>query len=215
MENPPIDSSASDTRARLLAAGLHHFGQYGFDATSTRKLAADAQTNIASIAYHFGGKAGLRAACADEVARHIGTLTAAAAIPGPLSPGDARALLDGLLRSVVTFLTADPAAQDIPAFVLREIAEDGPGLDRLYSGLFEPAHKNLCRIWGYATGADPEAQDIRLAVFSMIGQLVYFRVGQPLILRRMGWAQYDADAQAAISRRLSANLHALLDGSHD
>ena len=53
------DSSPSGTRADLIAAGLHLFGHDGFAATSTRALAARAGTNVASIAYHFGSKAGL------------------------------------------------------------------------------------------------------------------------------------------------------------
>ena len=57
-------SSSQQTRAALIAAGLRLFGEKGFDATSTRDIAAAANTNIASIAYHFGGKEGLRLACA-------------------------------------------------------------------------------------------------------------------------------------------------------
>lgn len=214
MKSQTDESPSPDTRARLLAAGLHHFGQSGFEATSTRTLANAAQTNIASIAYHFGGKAGLRDACAEEVARRIGVLTGATAIPGPLTQDQARAALTGLLQTVIAFLATAPEARDITAFVLREIAEDGPVLARLYTGFFEPKHKELCVIWAAATGADPASEDVRLAVFSMIGQLLYFRLGQPLILRRMQWQQYDAAAAAAITRRLTVNLHAMLDTTH-
>ena len=68
---------------------------------------------------------------------------------------------------------------------------------------------DLCRIWGYATGADPGSDDVRLAVFSMVGQLVYFRLGQPLILRRMDWPRYDAAARAAISLLLRRSPRAI------
>ena len=82
------DSIPAGTRADLIAAGLHLFGRDGFAATSTRALAAQAGTNVASIAYHFGGKEGLRLACADEVLRRI-AMVAGPAMPRPLS-GHAR-----------------------------------------------------------------------------------------------------------------------------
>lgn len=54
-EAPP----ASDTRQRLLHAGLQLFAAQGFATTSTRELAEAAQVNVAAISYHFGDKAGL------------------------------------------------------------------------------------------------------------------------------------------------------------
>ena len=60
------------TRRDLLDAALRLFARDGYDATSTRAIAAEAETNISSIAYHFGGKEGLRLACADAVAQAIG-----------------------------------------------------------------------------------------------------------------------------------------------
>ena len=53
------ETQKTQTRQALIAAGLHLFGHQGYAATSTRELAGRAQTNIASIAYHFGGKSGL------------------------------------------------------------------------------------------------------------------------------------------------------------
>ncbi|TIX80566.1 MAG: TetR family transcriptional regulator, partial [Mesorhizobium sp.] len=58
-------SPADMTRAALVRAALKLFGRQGFDGTSTREIAAEAKANIGSIAYHFGGKEGLRAAAAD------------------------------------------------------------------------------------------------------------------------------------------------------
>ncbi len=60
---PPVDTLetplSSDTRQRLLHAGLQLFAAQGFATTSTRELAEAAQVNVAAISYHFGDKAGL------------------------------------------------------------------------------------------------------------------------------------------------------------
>ena len=64
----PASPRSDATRAALVAAGLDLFGRRGFEATSTREIAAAAGVNLAAIAYHFGSKDGLRLACADFIA---------------------------------------------------------------------------------------------------------------------------------------------------
>jgi AcrR family transcriptional regulator len=62
---PPIErqraarSDGEQSRERLLHAGLRLFAQQGFAKTSTREIAEAANTNVASISYYFGDKAGL------------------------------------------------------------------------------------------------------------------------------------------------------------
>ena len=67
----PDNESRNNTRTGLIEAGLHLFGQKGFEGTSTRELAGLAKTNVASITYLYGNKAGLRSACATEVAAWV------------------------------------------------------------------------------------------------------------------------------------------------
>ena len=55
-------SSAEQTRKALVIAALKLFGTVGYDGASTREIAAAANANLGSIAYHFGGKEGLRLA---------------------------------------------------------------------------------------------------------------------------------------------------------
>ncbi|MDG4869780.1 TetR family transcriptional regulator, partial [Guyparkeria sp. 1SP6A2] len=59
--------AAHPTQTELIRAAIALFGTAGFGATSTRAIAARAGTNISSISYHFGGKDGLRLACADAL----------------------------------------------------------------------------------------------------------------------------------------------------
>ncbi|MBB1490155.1 MULTISPECIES: CerR family C-terminal domain-containing protein [unclassified Paracoccus (in: a-proteobacteria)] len=202
------------TITQLVAAGVHLFGRDGFEATSTRAIAAKAGTNISSIAYHFGGKEGLRLACADAVAASIGQVAQAIpAEPGAIGRDQARRSLRRLMRRIVTFLMT-PAAADVVGFLLRELAiPDSPVLDRLCARLIEPRHRALCLLWGAATGSDPDSEDTRLAVFSLVGQAAYFRLAAPLVQRRMGWPGYSRREARAIQRRLLANLDAILDAA--
>ena len=60
-------SDGAQSRERLLLAAMRLFAEQGFANTSTREIALAAGTNIASISYYFGDKAGLyRAAFSDH-----------------------------------------------------------------------------------------------------------------------------------------------------
>ncbi|MFY0633731.1 MAG: CerR family C-terminal domain-containing protein [Vannielia sp.] len=200
------------TRDALLHAGLRLFGESGFAGASTRAIAAQAGTNVASIAYHFGGKAGLYEACVTEVARRM-TLVSELPIAANASPQTAADALEALLRRAIAYLfTADEAGEVVP-FVLRVLTEAGEASETLYNRLFEPRHRLLCVLWGTATNRPPESESIRLAVFGFVGQLVYFRINRGFVLRRMGWTTAGPSEAEAIADTLAEQLHAALERS--
>ncbi|MDR1484715.1 MAG: TetR family transcriptional regulator [Planctomycetaceae bacterium] len=51
--------SSLETRSAILHAACELFGEYGFDAVSTRMIADKAGVNLGGIHYHFGSKGGL------------------------------------------------------------------------------------------------------------------------------------------------------------
>lgn len=204
------------TRLALIEAAMRRFGRDGFEASSTRAIALEAGTNISSIAYHFGGKQGLRMACAETVAQRIGRIARPLPMPpGQIGPEAARATLRRLLRRIVGFVVLNSTAQDTVNFLLRELAQpDSPVLDHLYATLVEPRHRALCQLWSQATGRPAETDEVKLAVFSLIGQAVYFRLAAPIVQRRMGWDGYGRSATRAILRQVLANLDAMIgDGN--
>lgn len=203
-------------KAALVRAALKLFGRQGYDGTSTREIAAAAKANIGSIAYHFGGKEGLRAAVADHIVETIQSIAnqalggMAEPAPAALTAETARLQLKATLQGMVAFIVAKPEAGEIVQFMLRELADPTPTLDRIYGGLFEPTHKRLCVIWERATGEPAESEGTRLAIFSLIGQAVYFRIGREPVLRRMGWTQIGEDEAGKIIATLHGNLDAML-----
>lgn len=208
--------ATAQTRLAIIEAGLRGFGERGYAATSIREIAALAGTNVASISYHFGGKEGLRAACADHVVRVMRGVAGPVADDAP-PPGrdDARAALAALVERMALFLMLRPEAGPIAGFVVREMGEQSPALDAIYSGLIENLHKRLCGLWGRATGADPESEAVRLAVFAAIGQVVYFQIGRPVVQRRMDWARITPDRARAVARTVRQNLIARIDADRE
>ncbi|RWB54503.1 MAG: DUF1956 domain-containing protein [Mesorhizobium sp.] len=207
-------STADQTRAALVHAALKLFGRQGFDGTSTREIAAEAKANIGSIAYHFGGKEGLRAAAADYIVDTIqmiaGQALGATQATAPSNPEAARAQLFAALERMVGFVVASPQAGEIVQFVLRELSHPTAALDRIYAGVFEPTHRRLCQIWEQATGEPAESEATKLTVFTMIGQVIYFRIGREAVLRRMGWREIGDKEAAKVVATATDNLRAML-----
>ncbi|KAB2878206.1 MAG: DUF1956 domain-containing protein [Albidovulum sp.] len=209
MTDPP--KAPEGTAADLIASGLRLFGQKGFAATSTREIAAAARTNVASIAYHFGGKEGLRRACGAEVIRRMGTALGNHGAPVPAAPQAAIAEMEATLRSMCAFVTTSPVAAPLVPFMLREVGEGGVIFELVYGAMIEPMHRRFCALWAAATGQEAESPRTRLLVFSLIGQLLYFRVGRPVVTRRMGWDTLGPAEAGTIADLLAANLHSLIE----
>ena len=216
VQTPP--SSADLTRLALIRAALTLFGSKGFDGTSTRDIAALANANIGSIAYHFGGKDGLRLAAADHIVQTIQAIAGQAmgnldaAMAGRLEREAARAQLTGALERMITFIVASPEAGEVVQFVLRELSQPTAALDRIYSGVFEPVHKRLCMLWEQVTGEPAESDRTKLTVFTLIGQVVYFRIGREAVRRRMGWTEIGPQQASDILDVARSNLVAILEG---
>lgn len=198
MQTPQTASAADATRKALVMAALKLFGRQGFDGTSTREIATAASANIGSIAYHFGGKEGLRLAAADHIVATIQTIAGQAlgvqalggttlAQPRPVTSEEAEAQIEAAVERMVGFMVARPEAGEIVQFVLRELSQPTDALDRIYTGVFEPVHRKLCLLWSAATGDEAESERTRISVFMMIGQVLYFRIARAAVLRRMGW----------------------------
>lgn len=204
--------AGDETRMALMMAGVRLFGAKGFEATSTREIAALANANIASIAYHFGGKDGLRLACAEMVARRI------FGVVGPIlqsiDPGDdpaaAQQAFERVMMGVADFLLGQAEAQDIAGFLVRELGVPGGVFDAVYAELILPVHRSLCSLLGLATGQDPESDLIRLGAFSIAGQVVYFRIAHVIVARRMEWRTAGPEEIARIKTVLLGNIRAFI-----
>ena len=200
------------TRAALLMAGIRLFGTKGFDATSTREIAAAADANIASIAYHFGGKDGLRIACAEMVGNRIQGVVGPAlnALDPKGDPAAAQAAFERVLMGVADFMLGQIEARDIASFMVREMGAAGPVFDKVYADFILPLHRSLCNLLGLATGQDPESDLIRIGTFSIAGQVVYFRIGHAIVAKRMEWREVGGPEVGAIKAVILANIRAFI-----
>ncbi len=212
-QSTPNPSRSEATRRALIMAGLDLFGSQGFEAASTRRIAAEANANIGSIAYHFGNKDGLREACAEFVVDTIRSIAGPAVglTEGPVAgPEAAEERLVRTVQTVVTVIVSGHVEPQIIQFVLREMSHPGPALDIIYRGVFEPVHLRLCQLWEQATGDPAESDETRIRLFTVIGQVIYLRIGRPAVVRRMGWDEIGPDEAEKLAAVVSDNVRVLI-----
>lgn len=202
------------TRQALIRAALDLFGRQGFEASSIRQIAQLAGVNSAGIAYHFGGKAGLREACAGVIVATMKQRVLGPAVltvePASLSPDAALDTILAIVDRATAFMTRALESEMIARFVLREIIEPSSAFEALYEGAFGPVHGRLCMLWAAAAGTEPDARETKLAVFAMVGQVLYFRLARPIVMRRMGWETIAEDEEKAIAAIIRASVRATL-----
>ena len=62
-----------------------------------------------------------------------------------------------------------------------------------------------------ATGEPAESDRTKITVFTLIGQVVYFRIGREAVMRRMGWSDIGPDeADEVIARGQGQSRAAIL-----
>ncbi|WP_319532366.1 CerR family C-terminal domain-containing protein [uncultured Cohaesibacter sp.] len=202
------------TRTALIRSAFDLFADKGYVAASTREIAAAANTNIASITYHFGGKAGLRMACAETIIGHmLKQRNTPDLMPMPEVAKTAETEFElFILRQADMLLNLDEA-QAMVRFLFRELYERSEIFEHMYESLFGPLFEHVLSLWAKATDTPPEearSNENRIRAFSVIGQIAYFRVGQPVVTRHLGWSGYDRPEVDQILKVLQVNIRALV-----
>ena len=109
-------------RDKLISTAILLFGEYGFEGTSTRRIASEADTTMSNITYHFGGKEGLYQAAGQQILDRLSVALAEKPV-SPLaagaSPEEAMALISQILRNMGEFMLRDDVAP-MARFVARE-----------------------------------------------------------------------------------------------
>lgn len=213
----PDVQTRSATPAALIEAGIRLFGERGYSSASTRALAEAAGANVAAIAYHFGSKEGLRAACGRAAAARLTHDVAGpaltcleAALAARPSREAARAALLQLVDLIVPAMVARPELDPVVRFVLREQGDASPAFAIVHDAFIAPMHERLCRLWARAAGGDPESAEVKLVTLTVLAQILYFRIARNVALKRLGWRDIGEREALAIACVIRRNVEAAL-----
>jgi AcrR family transcriptional regulator len=201
--------SGESSRERILRVATALFGEKGFDAVTTRTIAAAAGLNVATVAHHTGSKADLYEAVFARLHAHEETMLDAvladvtdADVADPLR---VRRVLRELVDAYVDVLAAEPA---IAGLWTRRWLERGRGDDAVEARFARPLFDRIETLLrdAQAAGSVP-ALDAHLAVKGVVWITYgYFTGG----LVEAHAAQDVTDPSQV--ERLRAFVHRVVDG---
>lgn len=179
-DTAPPDGGADDalpTRQRLLNCALPLFAAKGYGNTSIREIADAAHTNVASISYHFGDKAGLYRAVffeplgrpEDDIARFIDPQL------------DLSQALHGFMATMLEPMRQGDAARHSVALRFREILEPTGLWDEEIRHSINPVHQALGTVLARhlaLPAPDLEVQRLSIAITSLV---VHLMIAQDVI----------------------------------
>ncbi len=170
-------SDGAQSRERLLLSAMRLFAEQGFAKTSTREIALAAGTNIASISYYFGDKAGLYRAAydyqncpnqAEDIARLSNTeLTL-------------REALHGFYHSMLGPLKEGDIARLSTRLLFREMLEPTGLWEAEINNGIRPAHAALTQMLSRHMGVS-ETDNVSRLAFSIVGQAVQLMVMRDVV----------------------------------
>ncbi len=170
-------SDGVQSRERLLLAAMRLFAEQGFAKTSTREIALAAGTNIASISYYFGDKAGLYRAAFTEPAPHARDDIEAFTRPD----ATLRESLHEFYSQLLGPLKQGDLARLCMRLWFREMLEPtGLWAEEINNGI-KPCHAGLMLVLGRHMQIDDADDDLARLAFCVVGLAIQLMVTRDVI----------------------------------
>jgi len=207
------------TRERIMDAALDLFGERGLTGTTVRDIAQRAKVNVAAISYHFGGKDELYRAVATTVIGSIEARVRHRVAPlldnPPRDPAAALKALEDLAETMVEVIVGPEEMRRVARFIIREQMQPTFAFEILF-GVMSRLHGAAARLLALAAGLDPEAKETMLRVFLILGQVLFLRIAEAAVLRRLQLKRYDeallTDVKALVRQNVRAMVLAAREG---
>lgn len=166
MPQDHVDLPALKTQERLLIAACRIFAEKGYQETTIAEICEQAQTNIASVNYHFGDKEKLYL----EAWRYAFQQDLKKYPPDGGIPTDTNAAerLGGRIRALIARI-ADPDS-DFFAIVHKEMARQTNLLEKIMEQEIIPEHLAMTRLIAEILDEHATPKQIQFCHASIIGQ---------------------------------------------
>lgn len=219
MTNPKTltrKAQGEETRAVLISTAARLFAINGYNGVSMRTLSAEAGVNLATVSYHFGGKAGLYEAImrniiearaeffptAVETARRMAEAGDSPHAKGEVVTWYVTTLLHGILGNKEHIWAA---------FLLsREMARPTEVFPMLEEHFFTPSFESLSTLARHALPEGTPEEEIVIVSHCIISMSVKFLECQEMITNRLCWNGIDGQGLKTISSILSKRTRGFL-----
>ncbi len=197
---PRRQARSEITRTNLLEAALREFAAHGFEAASTRTIAAAAETRQPQINYHFASKEELWKAAVDHLFERLDEAVRRHAESSP-SPETDR---ERFAREIRSFVMAVAELPELNRIMVHEATVASERLEWIVERHTTPRFDRLTRTWAGLRAAG-EVRDIDETViyYSLVGaaSLPYVNAPEARLLGRdtMAPAFIQAHADALVA----------------
>jgi TetR/AcrR family transcriptional regulator, regulator of cefoperazone and chloramphenicol sensitivity len=165
------------TRAKLLEAAAQVFADRGYYSATIREICRSAGANVAAVNYTFGDKLGLYTEVLRQVFRTPELALLTAELDSARSPEE-------LLRRVIQARLRSLCGRSDVHFriVMHEFSEPTPAMARVIEGI-RPAYERTGQALSALLGLPANHEKTRLCHNSIIGQILFYAVAQPVLAR--------------------------------
>jgi hypothetical protein len=139
------------------------------------------------------------------------TLAIASEPQSTATPEAARATLHRLIETMINVLLGTEEATRWARFLVREQMYPTAAFEVIY-GFMSGASGTAAQLLATVL-ARPVDENVRLTAFTLLGQVLVFRLAQALILRRMEWTTIGERERDAIKQVVHRNIDAILEGA--
>ncbi len=173
-----IEDTRDTTRARIIEAAGAVFAEKGFESATVREICQLAQANVAAINYYFSDKHGLYV---EAVKRAHAWRVEQAPLPEWPEGTPPQMKLYGFVRTLLARMLCQDDASWHSQLMLREMSRPDSACAALVSDYIRPDFHRLLAVVNELLPADTSEVKRHLTVFSIVGQCLHYRVGQPVI----------------------------------
>jgi AcrR family transcriptional regulator len=178
-----------DTRQRLIDAAGAIFAEKGYEAASVRDICQQAAANIAAVNYHFGDKKSLYVAAVRHAQSCADSENPEISWPDDMPPVER-------LRAYILTMLELKLKVDKPAWhlgiMLREMAFPTDACAAVVEDYVRPMANGMRAILLDLLGKDFPEEQGNMIGFSIVGQVLFYYVHQPVIRLLIGADAHDA-----------------------
>lgn len=215
IERSACQVRSEQTRRRLIEVAVGAFSELGYEATSTRIIAEQAQTSQISIFYYFGSKRGLYRAAAEFVGSNIARLFQPVCDIARQGLVSTALTHDQTLSMFIEFIAGIMRAESDAGtpnswvqFIRRERVDSTEALEIFntqYASTFEVGLEFISRL----TKLSAKAAETRLQLLAVLSMSELLRTDRSSVLRIMGWKAFGEKETRILESTLRDNLRAL------
>ncbi len=213
---PSTYTRGEDTRRRLIDTAIQAFGAYGYEATSTRRLAEQAGVTLPSIQYYFGSKEGLYRAAIEhllqpvnERMKPVADRIMAALAGGKLRRAELLDLLGDMLDAFVATMVGGEDRDSRKRFLARAEVERSVALDPFRDSIKRYVVQPSAALVGRILDQPADDEQVMLRTIAIVGQVsVFCHLGAQ---RALGWREFTDERVRAVQDLVRQHAAAILD----